>query len=128
MINAKQKLGIKGEILAAHFLVSKGYQILDQHFCLQGGEIDLVAKDLKNDEIVFVEVKTRTNNNFGYALDSVSEYKLNKIIYSADKYLKEKNLENANYRIDIIGIDYNNGKTCHQQGLGIEIEHLEDAD
>ena len=51
-----------GEDLAAEFLIKKGYKILERNFEASQGEIDIIAKD--NKELVFVEVKTRTDMSF----------------------------------------------------------------
>lgn len=116
MTKSKKKIGFFGENLTAHFLRAKGFEILDNNFCLQGGEIDLIAKDKK--EIVFVEVKTRFNDIFGDPLDSMSEYKFKKLVYSAQVYLMKNNLDDFDYRIDFVGINFAEGKMA--------IEHIED--
>ncbi|KKP39306.1 MAG: hypothetical protein UR28_C0008G0011 [Candidatus Peregrinibacteria bacterium GW2011_GWF2_33_10] len=77
----------------------------------------LIAQN--ENELVFVEVKTRLNTNFGYASDCVPPYKIKKLMYSAEKYLSQKQLKPENYRIDVVGIDYDHGK--------LEIEHIVDA-
>ena len=51
-----------GEDLATEFLTKKGYKILERNFEANQGEIDIIAKD--NKELVFVEVKTRTDMTF----------------------------------------------------------------
>ena len=51
-----------GEDLATEFLRKKGYKILERNFEANQGEIDIIAKDDK--ELVFVEVKTRTDMAF----------------------------------------------------------------
>ena len=55
----KQRIGIIGEGIAANYLKSINYEILDRNFNCKQGEIDIIAKD--KEEYVFVEVKTRTN-------------------------------------------------------------------
>jgi putative endonuclease len=59
----KRLLGQEGEERAAQFLVQKGYRILERNYRTRSGEIDLIA--LHKDEVVFVEVKTRTSDAFG---------------------------------------------------------------
>lgn len=58
MSTQRASLGASGERAGARFLLQKGWQIIDQNLRLLGGEIDLLARD--GDEIVLVEVKTRT--------------------------------------------------------------------
>ena len=54
-----REIGNLGENIAAKYLESSGYHILDRNFRARQGELDIIAVD--NDELVFVEVKTRTN-------------------------------------------------------------------
>src|SRR3982751_3743722 len=66
--------GRRGEKLAVKFLRQQGYKILYRNFRGRtGGEIDIVARH--GDTLVFVEVKTRTREDFGRALDAVDREK-----------------------------------------------------
>ena len=68
------RLGTRGEKLAGQFLRRNGYKILYRNFRGRtGGEIDLVCRD--RDTLVFVEVKTRTREDFGRPLDAVDRDK-----------------------------------------------------
>ena len=58
------ELGKKGEDLAAGFLEAKGYHIMDRNYRFMKAEVDLVALQLEPAELVFVEVKTRSNTKF----------------------------------------------------------------
>ena len=66
----KGNLGKRGEIVARIFLEREGYKILKQNFQSKYGEIDIIALD-KN-EIVFIEVKTRSSKKYGEARDAVN--------------------------------------------------------
>ena len=58
------RLGARGEKLARHFLRRNGYKILYRNFRgRRGGEVDIVCRDA--DTLAFVEVKTRTGEEFG---------------------------------------------------------------
>ncbi|MFA4829490.1 MAG: YraN family protein, partial [Thermodesulfovibrionales bacterium] len=57
-------LGSEGEDLAAAFLKGKGYKIISRNYKTPIGEVDIIAED--KGTIVFVEVKTRTNDSYGY--------------------------------------------------------------
>ncbi len=71
-------IGIQGEKLAARFLQKNGYKILYRNFRGRtGGEIDLVCRD--RDTLVFVEVKTRTREDFGRPFESVDRDKQRRI-------------------------------------------------
>lgn len=61
MQNYNKFLGYLGQKFAKEFLQEKKFEILEQNFQIWGGEIDLICRDIKSDEVVFIEVKTRTN-------------------------------------------------------------------
>ena len=56
-------IGSIGEEFAAHYLESRGYEIVDRNYRCCEGEADLVAFDTENDEVVLVEVKTRRGDD-----------------------------------------------------------------
>lgn len=104
MSNYKQNFGKSGEQIAADFLQKKGFQIIEQNYFTQYGEIDLIAKDRK--EWVFVEVKTRKSKEYGEPEEAITPFKKKHLISTARIYLqKEKLNENeVNWRIDVIAI------------------------
>src|ERR1043165_2939007 len=70
--------GAQGEKLACRFLKRSGYKILFRNFRgRRGGEIDIVCRD--HDTLVFVEVKTRTREDFGRPLTAVDRVKQKRI-------------------------------------------------
>ena len=103
-MDPRRRFGNKAENLAARFLISKGYKILKHQYRTRGGEIDLIARD--GDEIVFVEVKARTSNEFGYPEESVTRSKLQKIQRTAELFLSKSKFKNVPYRIEVIAIEY----------------------
>ncbi|HEC66343.1 MAG TPA: YraN family protein [bacterium] len=116
MWTAKQKLGKKGEEIAAQYLEKKGYEIIGRNIRVGRGEIDIIAKNKRG--IVFVEVKTRKFNKEFSIFDSVGYAKKEKIIETCENWLYENNLEREEWRIDFVGI------TFKVDGI-FEIEHLE---
>jgi putative endonuclease len=109
-ITLKRRLGNLGETISANYLKNKGYEIIALNYANPSGrllgEIDIIAKDLKKDELVFVEVKTREMQKFLHTnpeenVDWRKLQKLNKIAYF---YLQQKHLDNMDYRFDIIAI------------------------
>ncbi len=78
-------LGKLGETFAAELLAAQGYRILEKNFRCGLGEIDLIAE--KNDEIVFVEVKTRRSDRFGCPAESVTREKQRHMKRTAEYYL-----------------------------------------
>lgn len=108
--------GKYGENLAKEYLVDKGYKILELNYTTKLGEIDIIALD--KGIISFVEVKTRSNKNFGYAYEAVNYKKQRKIINTSIVYIKHKNIKDIQFRYDIIEI-YLEGN--------IDINHIENA-
>ncbi len=92
------------------FLKNKGYVILEQNFTCRQGEIDIVCLDKK--EIVFVEVKTRTNTKYGFPSEAVNYYKKKHLYNSAKYYVYLNNLHNEFIRFDVIEIFFN--KNTHK--------------
>lgn len=97
----KIKLGKLGERLAWIYLIGRGYKILEKNYRTRWGEIDLVGQ--KRSTIIFFEVKTRTNQNFGWPEEAVTEAKVDKIIATGLSYLQQHRL-NLNWQIDVISI------------------------
>jgi putative endonuclease len=97
----KQRLGSFGEHRAAEFLRRKNYSILALNYKRKFGEIDIIAKD-KN-EIVFVEVKTRTGQYNIHPSEAVDWKKLNKIFRTGILFLQEHHIS-ADFRCDVIAL------------------------
>ena len=79
-----------------------GYKILERNFECKQGEIDIIAQD--NEEIVFIEVKTRQNLGYGSPAEAVTSIKQKHIEKSTKYYLYKKHLEHAFVRLDIIEV------------------------
>lgn len=99
----KQELGQLGEKLARRFLKEREYEIICQNFRARQGEIDIIAKD-KDATIVFVEVKTRTNSEFGNPAEAVNETKMEHIVKTAKYFLYSNRMSNRNIRFDVIEV------------------------
>lgn len=104
----KHEIGKIGEELATKYLKSLGYSIIAKNFKARHGEIDIIAKD-KN-EIVFIEVKTRTNIKYGKPIEAVNELKQKHLINTVNYYLYKNHSENKFIRIDVIEIYLYNNK------------------
>lgn len=112
-----KETGIKGELIAQNFLQKKGYQILYTNWRNGQKEIDIITTI--NTLLVFVEVKTRANYNYGYPEEAVTPKKQTFLKAAADAFL----LENQTYeeiRFDIISI-------LLEKDTIKEIKHIEDA-
>ena len=105
----KKFLGRAGEVKAAGFLKDKGYKILEKNYKTHIGEIDLIVKD--GDTVVFVEVKTRTNDDFGAPSQAVNAKKQQKYYLVAQEYLIKNKLNDIKCRFDVVEIE--NGQINH---------------
>lgn len=105
MGSLKNQLGNYGENLASEYIQKIGYKILDIRFRCKTGEIDIVAKD-KN-YIVFIEVKARYSNYFGFPRESVNFTKRTRLIRTAQYYIHSKNLYNNSFRFDVVEVFFN---------------------
>lgn len=114
MINSKLK-GQAGEEIAAQYLIKKGYEILERNYATNIGEIDIIAAG--DGYIIFVEVKARLSDKFGYAADAVNFAKRKKINQVASQYIKQFRLYDYPVRFDVIEV-YTQDK---------RIEHFENA-
>ena len=98
----KKELGAWGESYAVKYLEGKGYLILARNVRTPYGEIDIVAKE--DDQLIFIEVKTRTSKKFGYPEEAITENKIVHMTESAEFYLQGHLKENVDWRIDVISI------------------------
>lgn len=94
----KKILGKKGERLAAEFVKKQGMKILKRNYRTPLGEADLIAKD--GDEIVFIEVKTRTVESYGAPKEAVGKSKQERYRRIALCYWSETKSE-PNARFDV---------------------------
>jgi putative endonuclease len=101
-----RELGESGESRASSFLVEKGFGILTRNFRYgRSGEIDIVA--IKDDLVVFVEVKNRMTAAFGGALYSISGKKKRRMRLAAKAYVSfhpEYDRPKYTFRFDLISI------------------------
>ncbi len=85
-MNRNNKItGDFGEKITEKYLIKKKYRILEKNFRCKLGEIDIIAANTSN--IIFVEVKTRGENSFGFPSEAVTKIKQKKIIKTALIYL-----------------------------------------
>lgn len=97
-------LGAQGEDIAATYLESIGFKVLERNFRSRAGEIDIVARDGRT--VVFVEVKTRRpGGRFGAAVEQVTAVKRRRIVKTALAYIACRGLEGAECRFDVVAID-----------------------
>jgi|LADL02.1.fsa_nt_gi putative endonuclease len=98
----RQELARWGEITAKGFLEKSNIQIIKQNYRTKNGEIDLIGLD--NDDLIFIEVKTRSSKEFGFPEEAVDSKKIEKIEVVANDYVDHYPKNNVNWRIDVIAI------------------------
>lgn len=107
-LHIKKELGNIGEQIAVEYLEKNNYKILKRNFYCKHGEIDIIAKE--NQEIVFVEVKTRSGIDFGQPSEAVNGVKLKHMYRAAKYFLYKSNCMNCFIRFDVIEVLVEDGK------------------
>lgn len=108
--------GRLGENAAMDFLLTNHYEILEKNYRFRRAEIDLIAR--KNNTLVFVEVKLRKSEKFGFPEEAVSLRKQELFLEAAEHYIEKVNWQ-QDIRFDIVAI------TLFQNRMNIH--HIEDA-
>jgi putative endonuclease len=97
------RLGARGEKLACTFLRREGYKILARNFRgRRGGEVDIVCRD--DDTLVFVEVKTRTREDFGRPAEAINAAKQKLIARGALAWLQLLDNPDILVRFDVVEV------------------------
>ncbi len=111
--------GEKGEDLAAEYLTGLGWVLLERNYRFEKAELDLIY--LEGQELVFVEVKTRTGiQDHSYPEAAVTPAKQSLCIKAADAFVYEKKMWTVPARFDVVSIRL-------QEGSPPEILHFRDA-
>lgn len=111
----KRQLGAEKELLAAEYLKTRGFRILEKNFFCHQGEIDLIALSPEQ-ELVFVEVKYRTDSRNGFPEEAVNGKKQARLRKASQVYLYQHPCSmSLPCRYDVISI------------LGEEIRQIENA-
>lgn len=111
------RAGMAGEVLAAAYLRLKGYEVLASNYRYAHREIDLIL--LKDNTLVFVEVKTRAPDSLVSAPYTVNRRKQMFLYSAAAKYVREKKWT-EDIRFDIVWVE-RNGNGCRV------VAHIPDA-
>jgi len=117
--NSKQLLGATGEEIAVDYLVSQGYVVFDRNWRSKSGEIDIIASEKFNsqDELIFIEVKTRSSRDYGDPIQAITATKYLRMYRLALEWLSENSASREAWRLDVISIVI----SISQE---IEIDHL----
>ncbi|MGA2093877.1 MAG: YraN family protein [Sedimentisphaerales bacterium] len=96
-------LGRWGERQCEKFLKRKGLKILTRNYTCNAGEIDLIMVD-KDRAIVFVEVKTRLDEDFAPTETVVNKTKADKMVKTSRYFLSVHDIANRPYRFDVVTV------------------------
>ena len=96
--------GNAGEEKAAQALLQEGYSIIERNYRTKGGEIDIIA--VKDDVIVFVEVKSLPNGSPELLQNELNRQKLQRIVKTSKRFLlNHRQYSNSYVRYDVMVID-----------------------
>ena len=115
----KKELGAKGEEFAVRYLKSQGYRILARNYRIRLGEIDIIAE--QGTDLVFIEVKTRSDTLFGSPLDSITTPKQRQLSKVALEYMSKKGCHNRPARFDVVGVQLKGVNAPQLQNAKIEL-------
>ena len=113
---AHNELGKRGEDLAADMLKKKGYAIVERNWKFNGWEVDIIVRTRR--EIVFVEVKTRSNDYLMNPEDAVDFNRRCRLTSAANAYINYHRIS-LKPRFDVVAIVLNETR-C-------DINHIENA-
>ena len=107
----RQRRGKQGEDLACRELRRRGYEIFDRRYRTRLGELDIVARD--GDTLVFIEVKARTSESHGSALEAITRPKRRVIVQMAHDYMTRRRPWSGPCRFDVVAVTMPaNGRPC----------------
>jgi putative endonuclease len=101
-VESKVQRGASAESAAARLLVDAGYRIVERNFRCKAGELDIVARD--GDVLVFVEVRSRSDDEHGTAAEMIQRTKQRRVIRVARCYLEAVAPDFDECRFDIVAI------------------------
>lgn len=111
----KDDVGRWGEGFARAWLTERGWDIIDTNWRCANGEVDIVAT--RENDLVFIEVKTRTSTSFGHPVEAISATKLARMRRVAGAWLASHPGYRGRIRLDVLGI---------LRGVGAPVvEHVE---
>ncbi|BBY43257.1 YraN family protein [Mycolicibacterium celeriflavum] len=117
----RAEIGALGEQLAVDHLRSLGLRVLGRNWRCRYGELDVIAVDDTARIVVFVEVKTRTSDQFGGVAQAVTPQKVRRLRRLAGLWLAAQDTGWSQVRIDVVGVRIGRRRTpeiTHLQGVG----------
>ena len=116
MTQERLHFGKEGENAAVKFLKKRGYRIIEKNYRNKSGEIDIIAE--QDQVLVFIEVKSRADSEYGDPLEAVTPHKQRKIGQVARGFMTQHRIQNRDCRFDVVGIK---GKPDHPKFWEIEL-------
>ena len=117
----RAEIGALGEQLAVDHLTSLGLRVVTRNWRCRYGELDVIAADDVTRTVVFVEVKTRTSDQFGGVVQAVTPTKVRRLRRLAGLWLAAQQVSWAAVRIDVVGVRIGRRRTpeiTHMRGVG----------
>ncbi len=100
----RREIGAEYEQKAVRYLESVGYRVLERNYRCRLGEIDIIA--MQDGYLCFVEVKYRGSHGQGYPEEAVNHRKQQKIIQTAEVYMKKKKISfDTPCRFDVVAME-----------------------
>jgi putative endonuclease len=102
VVDSKIQRGASAEAIAARLLTAAGYRIVERNFRCKVGELDIVARD--GDVLVFVEVRSRSDDEHGNAVEMIRRTKQRRVARVAAYYLATAKPVFEQCRFDIVAV------------------------
>lgn len=118
---SRAEIGAMGEQLAVDYLGQLGWRMLARNWRCRYGELDVIATDDTAQAVVFVEVKTRTGEQFGGVEQAVTPAKVRRLRRLAGVWLAQQHGSWSSVRIDVIAIRIGRRRSpeiTHIRGVG----------
>lgn len=102
MASPTQQIGYDAETQALKYLQNQGYRLVARNWHCRYGELDLIMWD--GEELVFVEVRSRKDHEFGYPEETLTRAKRMRLLRSSKEYRHEKKIYGVYWRFDLIAV------------------------
>ena len=122
MVTQRSSLGTLAEDMAARYLTSRGYTVLEQNYRKPWGELDIVAR--KGTSIIFSEVRASRQESAGFEPELRADYtKLKKVVRTARTWLSSRKYpDDQEWQVDVISVTFNKEKKT------VKIRHYKNVD
>lgn len=104
----RKQIGAYGEALALRKYLAAGYDLIEKNYRCRFGEIDLIVS--KDNLLIFVEVRTKTTERYGYGEESITVKKKLTIKQVSQHYLLNTQLmskQELNVQYDVVAVYIN---------------------